>query len=478
MPYAARNKTIRYLQVRHDYILLAFLLYPLHVDVVPTELVIVVALFLCARRVSKINRNSKPIDDELLKSIDSEFRVPKTVSFREADKRNDHSSALSFGYKTFIFLESFVNKRKTLDDTGRCIVQHELAHAKRHDTLISFLHNNAKSYLLFILMTSPISYLIAFQGNKLENFNFFGFASLIIFSSFPAIYAHLTREHYKYRREFMADAEAHAASPVRYERFLKNQARNERFMEKEPSDSEDAERNFHPPFAMRFEFIKGWQHTPKLSVFLYCLVSGLFSLYAITTFATSMIVDPSVSAVTSANIKNIVGIVFLLMYWVNISHIIGLVANVRGHNGLTVLDKVVGLVGILIGFAAIPMLLSWFSIFQDAHRFDVFVVNMMTYWIIGLYPVLTVLFTTTLLKEVRYFPAIVLFGTVLGVIFSKDIKAELVTHGFVNSNIVSIALVMMFFLFTGPVVESVCRICKPAISLIFGQSILQRTKPK
>lgn len=456
MEGSKRNYNIREIQSYHDYILLTYLLYILHVDIVPTEMLILGGAFFLIFKAQQIKRTHEPINGLLLAQINAEISPPKTVKFYKANKESDASSALSLGYKTCVLLESRIYHQDELTDYARCVIQHEIAHATRNDTFVKTLYTEISRYLLYAVLFSPIIYFIAPKHLLPAGSTFFLFILFAIFENGPAFYLYATRNRYLYRREFIADSTAHQAIPKRFFSFLKQQANEERQQKRFSKDNDDASSNTHPPFQERLEVISGGIKPSFMTIFWHCLIAGLFSVYAAFTLATSFTNDPN-ATVGSPEIKKIIGAVLLYFYFKHLMRIVSIVTNLR-NNGLSIQDKLAGTSAILLGLYAGPFFFNLLILYKtgatDAVYIYIHFVISMIYWVALIFPVFTLMFTSFFFKI--KFPFFVgLLGLGAGY-FAYD-TLNLINYDSFQLDLISLSIVFILLLLVGPLGELIAR---------------------
>lgn len=473
MKHMSRNRSIRNIQIRHDFIMLSYVLYPLHIEAFPTGSFLLGIIFILIFLVNRADNKSSPINNQLLGQIKSVFGELRKIQFCKAPQKKDYSRAYSLGYRTFIYLESKIYSKSKLDKYGRSVVSHELAHAKRNDTFVSFVYENAIVFVVCILISAPITILLSPAELKSHTSSFMVLTYLLI-SSPPAIYLYLTKKQYEYRREFMADAEALALDPDNYETVLKEAALKERFEEKQDTQIKN-EKTFHPPFKERYGYISGKIRTPTYQVFLYCFVVGLFSFYALFSLAKSLIIDPEFSAnLPDAAMKIIIGLLLAAIYFFNLAHIVRIVCNVR-NTGLESYDKIVGSIGLLLGILPIPIYFGIMFLNKQPQFTPIGTLSVVwVFWVIGIVPIAMIACTSVLFKKIRHTASIFFIGIAVGCVHSYQLQPFVTHTGFIGQNMISLVIVMIILSFIGPIFELFFRL-PSMVGVLFSRATKRLT---
>jgi len=456
---SVRNLSIRKIQSFHDFILSGYLLYFLHVDVVPTELILVGILVYVIWKDADIKRRHAPLKPALLTQISNLLKPPRTYKFYQAEQGRDTSSAYSLIYKSYIFLDTSITRKDELGRDALCTIEHEIAHSKRNDSFVTFLYEEASKYLIFVMALAPVSYLVAGKSMLPAGASFLIFILYTLLENGPAIYLFLSRKRYLHRREYMADAIANEADPERYSSFLKDKATEEGRLKRFSAEIEEQSAGFdpHPSFQSRKDFILGRVETPVSSIVLFCLVSGLFSIYAMLGFGTSLI-DTANAPYTSSFIKSLIGLLLLYVYLNNIFSIVSIVANFR-ENGLSIKDKLAGTGALLIGLLVAPLVLA-FSPVVGGVEANVKVMSIIAglYWLVAIYPVLFLFVSSIFFGELRFKFIVGLVALGVGYTIFDVLREHLSAYGTSYLQPLNVIAVIFLPLALAPIVEGGCRL--------------------
>lgn len=465
--HGARNFSIRKIQSFHDVILLGYLLYFLHVDIIPTEIILIGGSFYLIWKSADIKQRHEKINSELIEQISSYLRPPRTYAFYESARGDDSSSALSLIYKSYIFLDSSISKRNELSADALCTIEHEMAHAKRNDSVVTYLYETASKYLIFIMMLAPVTYIFTDKSMMPAGGSFLIFALYVLFENGPSIYLFLSRKNYLHRREYIADAIANESDPERYSNFLKDRAIEERRFEKFSAEGHRANFDFdpHPSFQSRIDFIQGQQKSPISSIFVFCLVAGLFSIYAFLGFGTSL-VNTANASYTSSFVKSFIGLSLLYVYLNNMFEIISIVANFR-YNGLSTMDKLLGTGALMFGLLVVAFLLAFIPVFGNVEtNINVVLVIACLYWLVAIYPVLLIFTSSIFFSELRFKFITGLVGIGIGYTIFDVLREHLSAYGANYIQTLNLVALILLPLAVAPVVEGIARI----ISFAFRRS--------
>lgn len=457
MKHANRNRAIRTIQIRHDYIMLSYVLFPLTVESLPAGYALIGMVLVLLYLTDRAKEKSSPINDMLLNEIKSTIPVPRIVHFSKAPPNKDVSRALSLGLATIIYLESRIHKKEILDDYARAVIRHELAHAKRNDTFVSFLYEKGVFFLLLLLASVPLmSFLSPYILDTQIPLSFVIINTLI--NGPILIYLYLTRKQYDYRREFMADAEAHTNDPAIFESFLRDEATKEPFREKKEKSLRGTEEVFHPPFKERYDYICGEIQTPSSQVFIFCFVVGLFSFYALFSLAKGLTVDPEIASGFSALLPIIISIFLAIMYLYHLVQITRVVCNVR-NSDLTRYDKFIGTIGLMVGFLPIPIYFAaQFHLIDLQFTLPGILSVLALCWILGIFPIITIICTSIFFKQIRHIIPVVLICIFVDYHIFNILQVRITDSGFVGLSFLKTIAMLLIFSLAGPIIELLCRI--------------------
>lgn len=257
-----------------DLIFVALLFGLVGIDGLPTFLVIIALLGAAVWHKGSQDQGFSHL--EVRQELDPLADRPgfEGVSFRKADGDFAEPEVKSFLPPYLVVLPARIFQKS--DEYVRSIIAHERVHATRHDPVTTLIFEHVSKFvgpvILFGLPLTACAYLFNII-TLIEALSMF----VVLMYTAPALYFYFQRSQYRYRREFIADAEAAYHVGTDYLDFIVPATQFDAAMK----NVDEVTQHSKIPFVERWKRINGEHDIPGRRFFMVGLLGGLSIAFAI-----------------------------------------------------------------------------------------------------------------------------------------------------------------------------------------------------